>query len=100
MSTKVGSRGLSKVGHCVEVVKMTTRRADWPKLVLHVIILYMNVIWKGMWPDILMLEKDARSDWKDENAYWTKLNQSKLQRSDVKKVLVTPNTFPARGDLF
>ena len=53
---------------------------------------------KSMWPDA-MLEKDARSEMNHESAYWTALEQTKLQRLRVKTALKTMNTLPARGSL-
>jgi hypothetical protein len=53
---------------------------------------------ESMWSD-LMIEKYARTETSNETAYWTNLNQIKLQRSAVRDALGNLNTLPARGSL-
>ena len=53
----------------------------------------------SMWSD-LMIEKSARTETSnDETAYWTNLNQTKLQISAVRDALGKLNTLPARESL-
>ena len=51
-----------------------------------------------MWPDPI-IEKCAKSDFKNENVYLKKLKQTKLRRLKVKDELRSANTLPARGSL-
>jgi hypothetical protein len=53
----------------------------------------------SMWPDA-MIEKYARSETKNETAYWTHLKNNQLQRYAVKEALVNLNTFSPRRSLF
>jgi serine/threonine protein kinase len=50
----------------------------------------------SMWPDAL-IEKDARSEYKNETTYLAKLEATKLQRLKVRDKLMNANTLPARG---
>jgi len=54
---------------------------------------------ESMWPDE-MIQRYARTETSNENAYSTTLNKIKVQRYDVRKVLRELNTLPAQGYLF
>lgn len=53
---------------------------------------------ESMWPDAL-IQRDARSEHKNNDAYLAKLKETKLQRLEVRKKLMITNTLPARGSL-
>ena len=53
----------------------------------------------SMWPDAT-IEEYAKSETSNDIAYWTKLEQTRLQRLHAQMALRNLNTFPPRGSLF